>query len=122
MPSSACKKTNSAVMPMCHRTIASGGSPPQTGSGRSPIEPCRGAVSWYGFFLFNDTATTEISTLSLHDALPIFRQTGERSVTTVLGLSALAGILVCPIPALLARATWPQRAPAAGLVLWQAIG
>src|SRR3712207_8251629 len=25
-----------------------------------------------GFFLFNDTATTEIYTLSLHDALPIF--------------------------------------------------
>src|SRR3712207_7010696 len=26
----------------------------------------------YGFFFFNDTATTEIYTLSLHDALPIF--------------------------------------------------
>src|ERR1051325_6252223 len=25
----------------------------------------------YAFFFFNDTATTEISTLSLHDALPI---------------------------------------------------
>src|SRR5262249_62398239 len=25
------------------------------------------------FFFFNDTATTEISTLSLHDALPIYR-------------------------------------------------
>src|SRR5476651_459223 len=32
-----------------------------------------------GFFFFNDTATTEIYTLSLHDALPIFlrlRRTG----------------------------------------------
>src|SRR5258708_35360948 len=30
-------------------------------------------------FFFNDTATTEIYTLSLHDALPIFRQVlGER--------------------------------------------
>src|SRR5947208_5373385 len=34
---------------------------------------------WYlviilsSFFFFNDTATTEIYTLSLHDALPIFR-------------------------------------------------
>src|SRR2546430_13540772 len=28
----------------------------------------------FGFFFFNDTATTEIYTLSLHDALPIFRQ------------------------------------------------
>ena len=31
-------------------------------------------LGWYGrlvFFFFNDTATTEIYTLSLHDALPI---------------------------------------------------
>src|SRR3712207_8665858 len=28
------------------------------------------------FFFFNDTATTEIYTLSLHDALPIFVATG----------------------------------------------
>src|SRR3712207_7867438 len=28
----------------------------------------------YIFFFFNDTATTEIYTLSLHDALPISRQ------------------------------------------------
>src|SRR6202142_4610824 len=26
---------------------------------------------WFPFFFFNDTATTEIYTLSLHDALPI---------------------------------------------------
>src|SRR5262249_60927951 len=32
------------------------------------------------FFFFNDTATTEIYTLSLHDALPIFKanQTGKK--------------------------------------------
>src|SRR2546430_7160421 len=29
------------------------------------------------FFFFNDTATTEIYTLSLHDALPIFRSTNR---------------------------------------------
>ena len=28
-------------------------------------------VAWFIFFFFNDTATTEIYTLSLHDALPI---------------------------------------------------
>src|SRR6266496_2541841 len=28
-------------------------------------------VNWHSFFFFNDTATTEIYTLSLHDALPI---------------------------------------------------
>src|SRR6266508_6831192 len=31
------------------------------------------------FFFFNDTATTEIYTLSLHDALPIFGETGPRA-------------------------------------------
>src|ERR1035441_10960311 len=31
-------------------------------------------MCWYElFFFFNDTATTEIYTLSLHDALPIWR-------------------------------------------------
>ena len=29
------------------------------------------------FFFFNDTATTEIYTLSLHDALPIFKLTSK---------------------------------------------
>src|SRR3712207_7334059 len=31
------------------------------------------------FFFFNDTATTEIYTLSLHDALPILAQSGSLS-------------------------------------------
>src|SRR2546430_7143431 len=36
------------------------------------------------FFFFNDTATTEIYTLSLHDALPISRSsTGGRSTTAL---------------------------------------
>src|SRR3989304_8694524 len=34
------------------------------------------------FFFFNDTATTEIYTLSLHDALPIFRTTWPASKIT----------------------------------------
>src|SRR5260370_26587601 len=32
-----------------------------------------GGLSYYISFFFNDTATTEIYTLSLHDALPILR-------------------------------------------------
>src|SRR6516165_10241205 len=32
------------------------------------------------FFFFNDTATTEIYTLSLHDALPIFESAAQRVV------------------------------------------
>src|SRR3712207_8718985 len=35
------------------------------------------------FFVFNDTATTEISPLSLHDALPISRELVERLAESV---------------------------------------
>src|SRR5947209_13661935 len=35
------------------------------------------------FFFFNDTATTEIYTLSLHDALPIFHATSAPSARLV---------------------------------------
>ena len=38
-----------------------------------------------------------------------------------LAFTTLAVILVGPVPALLARATWPLRAPRAAMVLWQAI-
>ena len=41
------------------------------------------------FFFFNDTATTEIYTLSLHDALPILRFRHEIGVIT--GLVGAAG-------------------------------
>src|SRR5271165_7435519 len=34
-------------------------------------------VFFFAFFFFNDTATTEIYTLSLHDALPIARIRGR---------------------------------------------
>src|SRR5207245_10475646 len=35
--------------------------------------PCFFLSFFFSFFFFNDTATTEIYTLSLHDALPISR-------------------------------------------------
>src|SRR2546422_7810003 len=42
----------------------------------------------FTFFFFNDTATTEIYTLSLHDALPILAKTGvNRSGLLNSGLS-----------------------------------
>src|SRR2546430_12844013 len=44
--------------------------------------------SFFFFFFFNDTATTEIYTLSLHDALPISGTHGK-STTTALVWSAL---------------------------------
>src|SRR5689334_24475945 len=37
---------------------------------------------FFFFFFFNDTATTEIYTLSLHDALPIFPQNFNISLGT----------------------------------------
>src|SRR3712207_7461078 len=39
----------------------------------------------YLFFFFNDTATTEIYTLSLHDALPILRQVVELHLARIHG-------------------------------------
>src|SRR5256885_16379368 len=52
------------------------------------------------FFFFNDTATTEIYTLSLHDALPICRRTHERHAACL--RRGRAG----------PRSTWsPRRAP-----------
>src|SRR5438874_4075227 len=41
-------------------------------------------VFFFFFFFFNDTATTEIYTLSLHDALPIFAHGGELFIEEVL--------------------------------------
>src|SRR2546427_12310815 len=38
---------------------------------------------YFFFFFFNDTATTEIYTLSLHDALPISNFNGTRAVSSV---------------------------------------
>src|SRR2546426_10697944 len=50
------------------------------------------------FFFFNDTATTEIYTLSLHDALPIYRwrarcgaQGGRRNRAGAAGPAAVPG-------------------------------
>src|SRR5256885_13223233 len=42
---------------------------------------CRSLLSSFFFFFFNDTATTEIYTLSLHDALPI---SDERDIDQIL--------------------------------------
>src|SRR5438309_10289528 len=42
-------------------------------------------VRVYIFFFFNDTATTEIYTLSLHDALPIFSEGVVGSILAAVG-------------------------------------
>src|SRR5256885_16655832 len=54
-------------------------------------DPIRSSLSF--FFFFNDTATTEIYTLSLHDALPIFAHRREhRGVVPDLRVAGHAGL------------------------------
>src|SRR5258705_13794905 len=45
--------------------------------------------SLFSFFFFNDTATTEIYTLSLHDALPISTKASRTSSTTTMAMAPL---------------------------------
>src|SRR5215475_718830 len=76
------------------------------------------ALFFSHLFFFNDTATTEIYTLSLHDALPIFRAlesawfaasgTRDRSITG--GRTAeMATAEAAPRPAAAGRAPWPEQ-------------
>src|SRR2546430_17210167 len=54
---------------------------------------CPHLYSMFFFFFFNDTATTEIYTLSLHDALPILSSSGaprSRAVVTPASNSCFA--------------------------------
>ena len=53
----------------------------------------RGRGGWsHSYFFFNDTATTEIYTLSLHDALPILRR--RRNSRTVVSAFLVAHTLL----------------------------
>ena len=57
---------------------------------------------FFCFFFFNDTATTEIYTLSLHDALPIFMDVGVITALMTLFLSYNCDRLIMPFYSLLA--------------------
>src|SRR5882762_6626132 len=50
------------------------------------------ALEFVRFFFFNETATTEIYTLSLHDALPIFRLIDAGDVVLATGQEPLVGV------------------------------
>src|SRR2546426_5933615 len=50
----------------------------------------------FSFFFFNDTATTEIYTLSLHDALPIFRTTAPSSRVRRWTSTSISGVSYLP--------------------------
>src|SRR2546422_6015796 len=53
--------------------------------------PTLHVVSYSFFFFFNDTATTEIYTLSLHDALPISSSGPRERSTGIRGPTGIAG-------------------------------
>src|SRR2546422_2357441 len=63
------------------------------------------------FFFFNDTATTEIYTLSLHDALPIL----VRPPRNRTGYGRLSQAFICRLPSAIPRPgaftspRWPSR-------------
>src|ERR1039458_7962088 len=78
------KKTNSTSRPSA-RTLAGATTPRRGPAPRRPTRRAAGPPAASNrevpserrallFFFFNDTATTEIYTLSLHDALPIYPQ------------------------------------------------
>src|SRR5256885_7113927 len=71
-------------------------------------ELSRGAKMFQIFFFFNDTATTEIYTLSLHDALPI-------SVYR----SLLRAGVIDPLQRQRRREMWKRWERAAPMELWQ---
>src|SRR5438876_6338825 len=50
------------------------------------------SFSLFFFFFFNDTATTEIYTLSLHDALPISKKSGMVNITSSVNSRERSGI------------------------------
>src|SRR2546430_12564031 len=52
-------------------------------------------ATYFFFFFFNDTATTEIYTLSLHDALPISFASVRRNATRFVSLWGRWGVCGC---------------------------
>ena len=62
-------------------------------------------IFYYLFFCFNDTATTEIYTLSLHDALPIWVRAVEWGETLMRWLSLMLNFNQF-LPGMESRNTW----------------
>src|SRR5258708_27639834 len=65
------------------------------------------------FFFFNDTATTEIYTLSLHDALPIYSRTATAATISQDSINSVAlslmNVAVPALPTALATLTAAPR-------------
>src|SRR3712207_7146551 len=49
-------------------------------------------MRYFRIFFFNDTATTEIYTLSLHDALPIYRFGANNAINSVAWIALASGV------------------------------
>src|SRR5258706_594850 len=79
MPSSACKKNRAPTHPLQGPYLQSISDSSRDECGLAELR----------IFFFNDTATTEIYTLSLHDALPIF---ARRIPELIFGDGAAVGI------------------------------
>src|SRR3712207_8052035 len=60
------------------------------------------------FIFFNDTATTEIYTLSLHDALPIFSGLVWKFLTTKRTRSAAPSVICCSTDTVNGRTVVPS--------------
>src|SRR5256885_5984497 len=77
------------------------------------------------FFFFNDTATTEIYTLSLHDALPILlarRGTGRTgSITLFQGLTSVGAAAHQSFPTIFPRDRKSTRLNSSHLVISYAV-
>src|SRR5258708_24382271 len=65
--------------------------------------------SFFFFFFFNDTATTEIYTLSLHDALPIYDVSLTIERGQIYGLAGESGSGKSTLAYAIARLLQPDR-------------
>src|SRR5258706_16403431 len=76
---SRCQHTNIATDPKFPQYSSS--HHPRSLLTRRSLEFSLLHSSYFFFFFFNDTATTEIYTLSLHDALPIYDRVTAQAVS-----------------------------------------
>src|SRR5215210_7028550 len=77
-------------------------------------------ISCLLFFFFNDTATTEIYTLSLHDALLIFARRPANPLGWLIGAAGLAGVMAyfCYQYAVFTLLTQPGALPFGDAAAW----
>src|SRR5690242_8197833 len=68
-------------------------------------------------FFFNDTATTEIYTLSLYDALPIFAPTLGLLIAFRVLQGAVAGPMI-PLSQALLLSSYPKAKAGSALAIW----